>query len=314
MRKAVLTFTTMLFVIGTIGSNIGPALVDNHPSLVLALSSRNRNLFGSVPYIDVIPYAAIGFVRILIAGIALYFVGRWYGQKALGWVEGNLGELPAIYRWTEKAVDKGGSIALVLMPGSNVVCLLLGHKHMSIKRFVPLLSIGIVIKLVVLRLGGDQFEDQIRSFLKGIEQYQWYVVAALFGLSFFQSMRKGRGKRIIFNIFPSIDTPTCATSTRTFNELAASLDNTEVYCVSADLPFAQGRFCGAEGISNVKTASSFRTNFGSAFGLTLTSGVLKGILARAVVVADEKGKVLHTELVSEIANEPNYVAAINSLR
>jgi len=123
-----------------------------------------------------------------------------------------------------------------------------------------------------------------------------------------------KGKRIIFNIFPSIDTPTCATSTRTFNELAASLDNTEVYCVSADLPFAQGRFCGAEGISNVKTASSFRTNFGSAFGLTLMGGVLKGILARAVVVADEKGKVLHTELVSEIANEPNYVAAINSLR
>jgi len=192
MRKAVLTLTTMLFVIGTIGSNIGPALVDNHPSLVLALSSRNRNLFGSVPYIDVIPYAAIGFVRILIAGIALYLVGRWYGEKALGWVEGNLGELPAIYRWTEKAVDKGGWVALVLMPGSNVVCLLLGHKRMDTKRFIPLLSIGIVIKLIVLRLGGDQFEDQIRSFLSAIEQYQWYIVAALFGLSFFQSMRKGR--------------------------------------------------------------------------------------------------------------------------
>ena len=192
MRKAVLTFTTMLFVIGTIGSNIGPALVDNHPSLVLALSSRNRNLFGSVPYIDVIPYAAIGFVRILIAGIALYLVGRWYGQRALGWVEGNLGELPAIYRWTEKAVEKGGWVALVLMPGSNIVCLLLGHKCMDAKRFIPLLSIGIAIKLVVLRLGGDQFEDQIKSFLSAIEQYQWYVVAALFGLSFFQSMRKGR--------------------------------------------------------------------------------------------------------------------------
>ncbi len=192
MRKAVLTFTTMLFVIGTIGSNIGPALVDNHPSWVLALSSRNRNLFGSVPYIDVVPYAAIGFVRILIAGIALFFVGRWYGEKALGWVEGNLGELPAIYRWTEKAVDKAGSVALVLMPGSNVVCLLLGHKRMNAKRFIPLLSIGIVIKLVVLRLGGDQFEDQIRSFLSGIEQYQWYFVAVLFGISFFQSMRKGR--------------------------------------------------------------------------------------------------------------------------
>jgi thiol peroxidase len=123
-----------------------------------------------------------------------------------------------------------------------------------------------------------------------------------------------RGKRVILNIFPSIDTPTCATSTRTFNSLAASLNNTEVYCVSADLPFAQGRFCGSEGLENVKTASSFRSNFGTAFGVSLTNGVLKGILARAVVVLDENGKVLHSELVSEIANEPNYEAAINSLR
>ena len=122
-----------------------------------------------------------------------------------------------------------------------------------------------------------------------------------------------RGKRVILNIFPSIDTPTCATSTRTFNALASSLNNTEVYCVSADLPFAQGRFCGSEGLANVKTASSFRSNFGNAFGVNLTNGVLKGILARAVVVLDENGKVLHSELVSEIANEPNYEAAINSL-
>ncbi|MGA1240121.1 MAG: hypothetical protein ACO3XZ_05230, partial [Ilumatobacteraceae bacterium] len=95
MRKAVLTLTTLLFVIGTIGSNIGPALVDERPRLVLMLSSRNRNLFGSVPYIDLLSYSIIGFTRVLIAGIALYFVGRWYGTKALGWVEGNMGELPA---------------------------------------------------------------------------------------------------------------------------------------------------------------------------------------------------------------------------
>ena len=122
------------------------------------------------------------------------------------------------------------------------------------------------------------------------------------------------GKRVIFNIFPSIDTPTCASSTRKFNEIASSLSNTEIYCVSADLPFAQGRFCAAEGLANVKTASSFRSNFGATFGVNLTSSVLKGVMARAVVVADEKGKVLHTELVSEIANEPNYDAAIDSLR
>ena len=123
-----------------------------------------------------------------------------------------------------------------------------------------------------------------------------------------------KGKRVIFNIFPSIDTPTCATSTRTFNEIASGLTNTDVYCVSADLPFAQGRFCGSEGLANVKTASSFRSNFGSVFGVNLTSGVLKGVLARAVVVVDGNGKVLHTELVSEIANEPNYSAAINALK
>ena len=123
-----------------------------------------------------------------------------------------------------------------------------------------------------------------------------------------------KGKRVIFNIFPSIDTPTCATSTRTFNEIASGLTNTDVYCVSADLPFAQGRFCGSEGLANVKTASSFRSNFGAAFGVNLTSGVLKGVLARAVVVADTDGKVLHAELVSEIANEPNYSAAISVLR
>ena len=123
-----------------------------------------------------------------------------------------------------------------------------------------------------------------------------------------------RGKRVILNIFPSIDTPTCATSTRKFNEFVSTLPNTEVWCVSADLPFAQGRFCGAEGLSNVKTASSFRTNFGTAMGVTLISGVLKGILARAVVVLDENGVVTHTELVPEIANEPNYEAALKALR
>lgn len=123
------------------------------------------------------------------------------------------------------------------------------------------------------------------------------------------------GKKVVLNIFPSVDTPTCATSVRTFNEKAGSLDNTVVVCVSADLPFAQGRFCGSEGLSNVTTASSFRSpDFGVAYGVTLTDSVLQGLLARAVVVLDESGIVLHTELVSEIANEPNYDAALAALR
>ncbi len=121
------------------------------------------------------------------------------------------------------------------------------------------------------------------------------------------------GKKVVLNIFPSVDTPTCATSVRTFNERASSLDNTVVLCVSADLPFAQGRFCGAEGLTNVQTASSFRSSFGSDFGVTLADGVLAGLLARAVVVLDEEGKVTYTELVPEIAKEPDYDAAIAAL-
>ena len=121
------------------------------------------------------------------------------------------------------------------------------------------------------------------------------------------------GQRVILNIFPSINTPTCAQSTRTFNERASSLDNTTVVCVSADLPFALGRFCGAEGLSDVQVASTFRSDFGNDFGVKLADGKLAGLLARAVVVLDESGTVTYTELVPEIAQEPNYDAAIAAL-
>ena len=121
------------------------------------------------------------------------------------------------------------------------------------------------------------------------------------------------GSRVVLNIFPSVDTPTCAQSVRVFNERAASMENTKVVSVSADLPFAQSRFCGAEGLDNVVTASTFRSDFGNSFGVELTEGVLAGLLARAVVVLDEKGTVVHSQLVAEIANEPDYDAAIAAL-
>jgi thiol peroxidase len=121
------------------------------------------------------------------------------------------------------------------------------------------------------------------------------------------------GKNIVLNIFPSVETATCATTVRTFNERAADLDNTAVLCVSADLPFAQGRFCGAEGIANVKTASTFKSSFGDDYGVNLIDGKFKGLLARAVVVVGQDGSVKHTELVSEIAQEPNYDAALSAL-
>lgn len=125
------------------------------------------------------------------------------------------------------------------------------------------------------------------------------------------SARDLAGQRVVLNIFPSLDTPTCAASVRKFNARANEKPNTTILCISADLPFAQKRFCGAEGLDNVVPASTFRAaDFGQAYGLTLTDGPLKGLLARAVVVVDEGGKVLHTELVPEIAQEPDYNAAL----
>ncbi|NOT15167.1 MAG: thiol peroxidase [Methylotenera sp.] len=119
-------------------------------------------------------------------------------------------------------------------------------------------------------------------------------------------------KRKVLNIFPSIDTPTCATSVRTFNQQASKLNNTVVLCISADLPFAQSRFCGAEGLENVITLSTFRdtAKFAKDYGVQIVDTSLAGLTARAVVVLDENNKVLHSELVSEIASEPNYDAAL----
>ena len=122
------------------------------------------------------------------------------------------------------------------------------------------------------------------------------------------------GSRLVLNIFPSIDTPTCAKSVRQFNQSAAAMPNTKVLCVSADLPFALSRFCGAEGIENVETASVYRSpEFGRDYGIYMAEGRLGGLLARAIVVINESGKVIHTELVPEIAQEPDYDAVVAAL-
>ena len=191
-RRSVLAVTSGLFVLGTISSNIGPALVDERPELVLLLSSRNRNLFGSVPYIELLPYVVIGFFRVLAAAVALYFCGKFFGERAVRWLEGQAGEPPRIYVWLERAVDKMGVWSVLIFPGSNVVCLLVGHRGMKSRTFLIFVSIGIGIKLWVLRVFGRVFEDQIRSFLEFIDQYQWWLVIGLFALSLAQGQfRRG---------------------------------------------------------------------------------------------------------------------------
>ena len=130
------------------------------------------------------------------------------------------------------------------------------------------------------------------------------------------SLKDFAGKRKVLNIVPSLDTPTCATSTRKFNEAASSLDNTVVVVVSGDLPFAATRFCTTEGLANVVTASTFRGGraFANAYGVDVTSGPLNGLTARAVVVLDAQDKVIHAQLVDEIKDEPNYDAALAALK
>ena len=118
-----------------------------------------------------------------------------------------------------------------------------------------------------------------------------------------------QGRRVVLNIFPSIDTSVCAASVRRFNQLAASLPSTTVVTVSKDLPFALGRFCAAEGIANVVTTSAFRSSFGEDYGVTMVDGPLQGLLARAVIVADAHGTVRHVQLVPSIGQEPDYDAA-----
>jgi len=123
------------------------------------------------------------------------------------------------------------------------------------------------------------------------------------------------GKRKVLNIFPSIDTGVCAASVRKFNQLAGELDNTVVLCISADLPFAQSRFCGSDGLSNVVTLSTLRGgDFKQNYGVAIVDGPLQGLTARAVVVLDEKDQVLYSELVNEITTEPNYDAALAALK
>lgn len=123
------------------------------------------------------------------------------------------------------------------------------------------------------------------------------------------------GKRKVLNIFPSVDTPTCATSVRKFNAQANDVANTVVLCISSDLPFAQARFCGSEGLENVKNLSDFRSAaFSQDYGVDIVDGPLRSLTARAVVVLDENGNVLYSELVSEIAEEPNYEAALAVLK
>ena len=159
-----------------------------------------------------------------------------------------------------------------------------------------------------ITLGGNPIHTNGELPVVGSKATDFNLVKTDLGTA---SLADFAGSRVVLNNFPSIDTGTCATSVRKFNENASTLENTKVLCISRDLPFAQKRFCGAEGLENVINLSDFKDGgFGKNYGLEITEGPLAGLHSRVVIVLDENGTILHTEQVNEIANEPNYEAAL----
>ncbi len=163
-----------------------------------------------------------------------------------------------------------------------------------------------------ITLKGTEFKTSGKLPKVGSKAKKFKLVAADLST---KKLSDFKGFKVVLNIFPSLDTPTCAASVRHFNEEAGKLENTKVLCISRDLPFAQARFCGAEGIENVITMSDFiKGKFGKRYGVTIESGPMKGLLSRSVVVIDEEGKVVYTEQVPETIDEPNYEAALEALK
>lgn len=174
---------------------------------------------------------------------------------------------------------------------------------------------NILINLMIMAtvtLGGNKVEVKGNFPKIGSEAPAFTLVGS--DLKDF-SLNETKGKRVVLNIFPSLDTKVCAMSVRKFNEMAAQMNNTVVLAISKDLPFAHARFCSTEGIDKVIPISAFRNNsFGEDYGVAMSDGALAGLFARAVIVLDEKGKVIYEELVPEITHEPNYEAALKALK
>ena len=159
-----------------------------------------------------------------------------------------------------------------------------------------------------ITLGGNPIHTNGELPAVGSKATDFNLIKTDLGTS---SLADFAGSRVVFNIFPSIDTGTCAASVRKFNEKASTVSNTKVLCISRDLPFAQKRFCGAEGLENVINLSDFKDgSFGKNYGLEITDGPLAGLHSRVVLVVDENGTILYAEQVNEIADEPNYEAAL----
>ncbi len=189
-----------MYAAANISSVLAPRLVKSRPELLIAGSSRIRHLLFVVPEqsdgqpgISAIAYSTIGFTRLMLAATVCFLLGRWYGARGFAWLDGQLGDQrPAALRWLERAADRVGWLLLLLMPGSNIVCALVGHRGMQPKRFFGFVSAGVVLRLVWVWLAAKQWEEQLKDILDWIGRYQWWLIGGFLALTVAQSMRRSR--------------------------------------------------------------------------------------------------------------------------
>jgi len=184
----------LLYAAANVGSVMAPRLVEQSPELLLALSSRTRHLLFAVPA-EITPaaYGLVGFVRLALAAAVCFLLGRWYGNRGFAWLDRQLGDQrPATLRWLERATDRVGWLFVLLMPGSNIVCALVGHRKMSPRTFFPLVLVGIVARLWWVWLAANHWESELKDALKWISKYQWWLVGGFLAITLLQSWRRTR--------------------------------------------------------------------------------------------------------------------------
>ncbi len=193
MRLAYLIATfTALVACTQVGGIIFPTLIKRSPTLLLALSSRMRHLLFAVPAgINPIGYSVVGFLRLSAAAWVCFALGYFYGDRGVAWLERQSnGDTPAAFRWLQRAADRAGAPLTFFMPGSNIVCVLVGQRKMAPRRFAIWISLGIAFRLIWLWIAARLFDSELKRILGWIEKYQWWLVAAFFVLSVAQGARK----------------------------------------------------------------------------------------------------------------------------